>query len=88
MLVNVRKSWQNLVEVDTSRITVTKISMKVGKRSMEIGRKWQKFVKLVRGSSIKNEGNRIFWAQKITILKSIKFTCFIVYLLSKIHKLV
>lgn len=40
MLVNVPKSWQNLVEVDTSRITVTKISMKVGKRSMEIGRKW------------------------------------------------
>ena len=41
---------------------------------------------LIYVSSIRNEGNGTFWVQKIALKKSMKFTCFIVYLLLKVIK--
>ena len=54
--------------------------------------KWWKVVKillkmlLVHVSSIKKEGISTFWAQKIALKKSLKFTHFNVYLLLQSHK--
>ena len=37
-----------------------------------------------KSGTIRNGGNRTFWNQKIAFKKSMKFICFIVYLLLKI----